>query len=84
MTTVPGPTGEKETLPTTVTKSVIPPFGSSQYKDITTTVPKKSTDSPLDTKPGKTGPKLGIFKKYELIKKKNHTLTSSTYAQFWK
>jgi hypothetical protein len=27
---------------------------------------------------------LGIFEKYELIKKKNQTLTSSTYAQFRK
>jgi hypothetical protein len=44
----------------------------------------KSTDSPLDTQPSKTSPKLGIFEKYELIKKKNQTLTSSTYAQFRK
>jgi hypothetical protein len=44
----------------------------------------KSIDSPLDTQPSKTGPKLGIFEKYELIKKKNQTLTSSTYAQFRK
>jgi hypothetical protein len=60
---VPGPTGEKEAPPTTVTKSVIPPFGSSLHKDITPLVPKKSTDSPLDTQPGKTGPKLSIFEK---------------------
>jgi hypothetical protein len=81
---VPGPTGEKEILPTTVVKSIIPPFGSSLHKDITPTVPRKSSDSPLDTQPGKTGPKLSIFEKYELIKKKNQTLTSSTYAQFRK
>jgi hypothetical protein len=38
----------------------------------------------LTTQPGKGGPKLSIFEKYELIKKKNQTLTSSTCAQFWK
>jgi hypothetical protein len=27
---------------------------------------------------------LSVFEKYDLIKKKNQTLTSSTYAQFWK
>jgi hypothetical protein len=47
-------------------------------------VQKKSTDPPLDTQPGKTGPKLGIFEKYKLIKKRNQTFTSSTYAQFRK
>jgi hypothetical protein len=78
---VPGPTGEKETPPTIVVKSVIPPFSSSLHKDITPAVPRKSSDSPLDTQPGKAGPKLSIFEKYELIKKKNQTLTSSTYAQ---
>ena len=82
--TVPSPTGEKEAPPTAVTKSVIPPFGSSLHKEITPVVPKKFTESPLDTQPGKTGPKLSIFEKYELIKKKNQTLTSSTYAQFRK
>jgi hypothetical protein len=79
-TTVPGPMGEKEASPTTVVKSVIPPYSLSLYKDITPAVPKKSSDSPLDTQPSKTGPKLSIFKKYEMIKKKNQTLTSSTYA----
>jgi hypothetical protein len=79
-----GPTGEKDVPPTTRTKPVIPPFGSSLDKEITPAMPKKSTDSPLDTHPGKTGPKLGIFEKYELIKKRNQTLSSSTYAQFRK
>jgi hypothetical protein len=82
----PGTTVEQEVPPTTVTttviKPVIPPFGLSLYQGITPAVPKKSTDSPLNNQPGKTGPKLGIFEKYELIKKKNQTLTSSTYAQF--
>jgi hypothetical protein len=83
-TTVPGPTGEKEAPPTTVVKSVIPPFGSILHKDITPAVPNKSSDSPLDTQLSNTGPKLSIFEKYELIKKKNQTLTNSTYAQFRK
>jgi hypothetical protein len=82
--TVPSPTMDKEVSPTIVTKSVIPPFGSSLHKEITPVVPKKFTDSPLDTQPGKTRPKLSIFEKYELIKKKNQTLTTSTYAQFQK
>jgi hypothetical protein len=84
----PGVIVEQEVPPTIVTttgvKPVILPFGSSQHKAITTAILRKSTDSPLDTQPRKTGPKLGIFKKYELIKKKNQTLTSSTYAQFQK
>jgi hypothetical protein len=85
---MPGTTVEQEALATTVTttviKSFIPPFGSSLYQGITPTVLKKSTDSPLNNQPGKTRPKLSIFKKYELIKKKNQTLTNSTYAQFQK
>jgi hypothetical protein len=81
---VPGSTREKEFPLTTGVKPVIPPFGSSLYKEITTVVPKKSTDSPLDTQSGKIVPKLGIFEKYEMIKKRNQTLTSSTYTQFRK
>jgi hypothetical protein len=78
----PGPTGEKEALSTTVTKVGIPPFGLSLHKVITPAFSKKSTDSPLNTQPGKVGPKLRIFEKYELIKKRNQTLTNSTCAQF--
>jgi hypothetical protein len=67
-----------------VVKSVIPPFDSSLHKDITPAVPNKSSESPLDTQPSNIGPKLSIFEKYELIKKKNQTLTNSTYTQFQK
>jgi hypothetical protein len=81
---VPSTIVEQEAPPSTVTttiiKPVIPPFGLSLYQGITPVVPKKSTDSPLNTQPGKTGPKLSIFEKYEMIKKKNQTLTTSTYA----
>jgi hypothetical protein len=80
----PGPTGEKEAPSTTVTKVGILPFGLSLHKVITLALPKQSTDSPLNTQPGKVGPKLSIFEKYEMIKKKNQTLTSSTCARFWK
>jgi hypothetical protein len=76
--------GEKEAPSTTMTKVGIPPFGLSLHKVITTAMPKNSIDSPLTTQPGKVGPKLSIFEKYELIKKRNQTLTSSTCAQFWK
>jgi hypothetical protein len=81
-----GTTVEQEITPTTVTttgaKQLSFPFGSSQHKEVTKVL--KSSDSPLDTPPSKTGPKLGIFEKYDTIKKKNQTLTSSTYAQFQK
>jgi hypothetical protein len=79
---VPGPTGEKEAPSTTTTKVDRPPFGSSLHKAITSAVMEKSTNPPLTTQPGKVGPKLSIFEKYELIKKRNQTLTSSTCAQF--
>jgi hypothetical protein len=51
---------------------------------MTTVLPKKPTDTPTVNQPSKIGPKLSIFEKYDLIKKKNQMLTSSTYAQFWK
>jgi hypothetical protein len=70
------------TVTTTGAKQFTLPFGSSQLKEVTTGI--KSTDSPLDTLQSKTGPKLGIFEKYDTIKKKNQSLTSSTYAQFQK
>jgi hypothetical protein len=77
---VPGPTGEKEAPSTTVTKVDRPPLGAGFQKVITSALPKKSTDSPLTTQLSKVGPKLSIFEKYELIKKRNQTLTSSTCA----
>jgi hypothetical protein len=77
-------TSEDTTLTTTVTtigaKQFTSSFVSSQLKEVTV----KSTDSPLDTPPSKTGPQLGIFEKYDLIKKRNQSLTSSAYAQFQK
>jgi hypothetical protein len=45
---------------------------------------KKSIDTPPTTQPGKVGPKLSIFEKYNLIKKRNQTLTNITCVQFWK
>jgi hypothetical protein len=81
-----GTTVEQEITTTTVaTTGVKPaslPFGSSQHKEVAKAL--KSTDSPTDAPPSKTGPKLGMFEKYDLIKKKNQTLTTSTYAQFQK
>jgi hypothetical protein len=79
----PGLTGEKEALSTTVTKVGIPPFSSSLHKVITPALPNKSTNSPVNTQPSKVGPKLSTFEKYELIKKRNQTLTNSTCTQFW-
>jgi hypothetical protein len=58
---------------------------STRNKQIMTTVfPKKPADTPPVNQPRKTRPKLSIFEKYDLIKKKNQTLTNITYAQFWK
>jgi hypothetical protein len=77
---------EQEITTTTVAspgvKPISLPFGLSQHKEMVKKL--KTTDSPLDTPPSKAGPKLGIFEKYDLIKKKNQTLTSSAYAQFQK
>jgi len=78
------PTREKEVPSTTVTKVDRLPLSASLQHIITSVLPKKSTDTPLTTHPRKIGPKLSIFEKYDLIKKKNQTLTSSTCAQFWK
>jgi hypothetical protein len=79
-----GTTAEATTVTTTVTstgtKQFTSSFGSSQIKEVTV----KTRDSPLDTPPSKTGPQLGIFEKYDLIKKRNQSLTSSAYAQFQK
>jgi hypothetical protein len=47
-------------------------------------LPNKTTYTPPINQPGKIGPKLSIFEKYDLIKKKNQPLTNNTYAQFWK
>ena len=80
---VPGLTGEKEASSTTVIKVDRPPFGSSLHEVITSALPEKSIDSPLTTQRGKVGLKLSIFEKYELIKKRNQTLTNNTCAQFW-
>jgi hypothetical protein len=71
-------------LTTTVTtigaKQFTSSFGFSQLKEVTV----KTRDSPLGTPPSETGPKLGIFEKYDMIKKRNQSLTSSAYAQFQK
>jgi hypothetical protein len=77
-------TGEKEVSSTTVTKVDKTPLNASLHHIITSALPKKSTDTPSTTQPGKVGLKLSIFEKYDLIKKRNQTLTSSTCTQFWK
>jgi hypothetical protein len=80
----PDPTGEKEVPSTIVTKVDRPPLSESLQHIITSALPKKSTNTPPTTQPGKVGPKLSIFEKYDLIKKRNQTLTSSTCTQFLK
>jgi hypothetical protein len=76
--------GEKG-IQSTTTMEVDRSLLSTRNKQIMTTVlPKKPTDTPPANQSRKIGPKLSIFEKYDLIKKKNQMLTSSTYAQFWK
>jgi hypothetical protein len=62
----PGATIEQEVPTTTVTttgvKPVTLPFGSSQLKAITTAIPKKSTDSPLDTPAKQNWAQVGHFR----------------------
>jgi hypothetical protein len=77
-------TGEKEVPSTTMTKVDRLPLNASLQHIITSALLKKSTDTPSTTQPGKIGPKLSMFEKYDLIKKKNQTLTSNTCTQFWK
>jgi hypothetical protein len=60
------------------------PLVTSNKQIMSTVSSKKPTDTSLVDQPSKGGPKLSIFEKYDLIKKRNQTLTSSTYAQFWK
>jgi DNA repair exonuclease SbcCD ATPase subunit len=59
-------------------------LGTSNKQIMSTIFSKKPMDTPLVNQPRKIGPKLSVFEKYNMIKKKNQTLTSSTYAQFWK
>jgi hypothetical protein len=79
MSTV-GTTVGATTLTTTGAKQLTSSFGSSQHKEVTV----KSRESPLGTPSSETGPQLGILEKYDLIKKRNQSLTSSAYAQFQK
>jgi hypothetical protein len=56
---------------------------STRSKQIMMTVLlKKPTNTRPVNQSSKKGPKLSIFEEYDLIKKKNQTLTNSTYAQF--
>ena len=79
MSTV-GTTVGASTLTTTGAKQLTSSLGSSQQKEVTV----KSRESPLGTPSSETGPQLGILEKYDLIKKRNQSLTSSAYAQFQK
>jgi hypothetical protein len=50
---------------------------------MSTSSSKKQTDTTVTTQPPPGSAKLSIFEKYDLIKNKNETLASNTYAQFW-
>jgi hypothetical protein len=76
--------GEKEIQSTTTMKDDRSLLSTSNKQIMSTVSSKKPTDTPLVDQPSKVGPKLSVFEKYDLIKKKNQTLTNNTYAQFWK
>jgi hypothetical protein len=59
-------------------------LGTRNKQIISIVFSKKPTDTPPVNQPSKIAPKLSFFEKYDMIKKKNQTLTNSTYAQFWK
>jgi hypothetical protein len=77
-------TGEKGIQSTETMKYDRSLLGTSRKQIMYTVFPKKPTSTPLVDQSSKVGPKLSIFEKYDLIKKKNQTLTNNTYAQFWK
>jgi hypothetical protein len=80
----PDTAGEKEIQSTATMKDDRSLLSTSSKKIISTVVPKKPMSTPLVDQPSKVGPKLSIFEKYDLFKKKNQMLTKNTYAQFWK
>jgi hypothetical protein len=51
---------------------------------VSTSSSKKKTKIVVATQTSQGSVPLSIFEKYEMIKKKNQTLTNSTYSQFWK
>jgi hypothetical protein len=75
---------EKEIKSTATMKDDRSPLISRSKKIISTFFPKKPTNTPPVNQLSKEAPTLSIFEKYDLIKKKNQTLTNNTYAQFWK
>jgi hypothetical protein len=74
--------GDEETHSTTVAEGGHSPLFSSNQQMMSTSSSKKQTDTTLTTQPSQGSAKLSIFEKYDLIKKKNEMLTSSTYTQF--
>jgi hypothetical protein len=51
---------------------------------VSTSSSKKQTEIVVTTQTPQGSVPLSIFEKYEMIKKKNQTLTNNTYSQFWK
>jgi hypothetical protein len=80
----PNTAGEKGMQSTTTLEVDRSLLSTSNKQIMTTVLPINPTDTPPASQPSKIGLKLSIFEKYDLIKKKNQMLTSSTYAQFWK
>jgi hypothetical protein len=51
---------------------------------VSTPSSKKQTDIVVTTQSPQGSIPMNIFKKYDMIKKKNQMLINNTYAQFWK
>jgi hypothetical protein len=79
-----GKSGEEETQSTTVVEGEKTSLFSNSQQIMSTPSSKKQTDTSLINQPTQGAAKLSIFEKYDMIKKKNESLASNTYAQFWK
>jgi hypothetical protein len=74
--------GEEDTQSAKGAKGEGTPIPSISYQTMSTSSSNKQTDIVVATQIPQGFAKLNIFEKYDLIKKKNQTLTNSTYAQF--
>ena len=63
--------GEKEIQSTTTMKYDRSLLSTRNKQIMSTVLSKKPTNTPLVDQPSKVGPKLSVFEKYDLIKKKN-------------
>jgi hypothetical protein len=80
----PNTAGEKGSQSTATMKDDQSLLGTINKNIMSIVFSKKPTDTPPVNQPSKITPKLIVFEKYDMIKKKNQTLNNSTYAHLWK